>query len=524
MNTKNFPPRIAEVAMWLIDHQMNMLVSSEFGQYFARLPLKKSAKIINGNALRTDWETVVPKNELSYIFGNPPFLGKKEQNRNQKSDMDFVFSETKGTGVLDYVTAWYLKAAQLIQSTNIKVAFVSTNSISQGEQVGILWQILFNKYQIKIHFAHQTFSWTNEAKGKAAVHVVIIGFANIDTNEKRIFEYESIKGEAHEIKVKNINPFLVEGKDLTVENRKSPICNVPEIVYGSFALDDGNYTLSEEERNEIILENNSSEKLIKPFIGGRELLHSEKRYCLWLAEAEPNEIKGNSKIKERVEAVKKWRSLSNRTTTKKLAETPTLFAEVRQPKTNYLAFPTVSSVNRKYIPIAFLSPNIIASNQLYVLPNATLFHFGVLTSIMHISWVKYICGRLKSDYRYSASIVYNNYPFPENPNDKQIKTIEENAQRVLDARAAFPDSSLADLYDQLTMPPVLVKAHNELDKAVDLAYRPQAFTSEAGRMEFLFGLYEKYTANLFTKEKPRKTKKQQPVKEGKHTGDKNAGA
>jgi hypothetical protein len=486
---------------------MNMMVSSAFGQYFVRLPLKKSAKIVHGNALRTDWESLVSKNELSYIIGNPPFLGKKEQNANQKSDMEFVFSGIKGSGVLDYVTAWYLKAAQLIQNTKIKVSFVSTNSISQGEQVGILWQILFNQYQIKIHFAHQTFSWSNEAKGNAGVHVVIVGFANFDTNEKRIFEYENIKGEAHEIKVKNINPFLVEGKDITVENRKSPISNVPEIVYGSFALDDGNYTLSEEERKEIISENQSSEKLIKPFIGGQELLHSEKRYCLWLADADPNEIKGNSKIKERVEAVKKWRSISSRPTTKKLADTPILFAEVRQPKTNYLAFPTLSSENRKYIPIAFLSPNIIASNQLYVLPNATLFHFGILTSTMHMTWIKSVCGRLESRFRYSKDIVYNNYPWPENPSEKTIKSIEEKAQKVLDTRAEFPNSSLADLYDPLTMPPALVKAHHELDKAVDLAYRPQAFTSEANRMVYLFKLYEKYTADLFTKEKPKKIKK-----------------
>lgn len=503
---EEFPARIAEVAMWLIDHQMNMQISNEFGQYFVRLPLKKTAKIVHGNALQTNWEDLIPIDELSFIIGNPPFLGKKEQNATQKYDMDFVFSEIKGTGILDYVTAWYLKAAQLIQKTKIKVAFVSTNSISQGEQVGVLWQILFNKYQIKIHFAHQTFSWSNEAKGNAGVHVIIVGFANFDSNEKRIFEYENVKGEPHEIKVKNINPFLIEGKDTTVESRKSPICNVPEIVYGSFALDDGNYTLSEEERNEIISENESTEKFIKPFIGGRELLHSEKRYCLWLSEAEPVDIRSNRKVKERVEAVKKWRSNSNRVNTKKLAETPTLFAEVRQPKTSYLAFPTVSSVNRKYIPIAFLSPNIIASNQLYVLPNATLFHFGILTSSMHMSWVKYICGRLKSDYRYSASIVYNNYPFPEKPTDKQIKAIEERAQGVLDARASFPNRSLADLYDPLTMPSVLVKAHNELDKAVDLAYRPQAFTSEANKMIFLFELYEKYTADLFTKEKPKRKK------------------
>jgi type I restriction-modification system DNA methylase subunit len=498
---EEFPARIAEVAMWLIDHQMNMQISNEFGQYFARLPLKKSAKIVHGNALIVDWDEVVSKDKLSFIIGNPPFIGKKEQNSSQKSDVEIIFKGIKGSGVMDYVACWYVKAAQLIQNTKTKVAFVSTNSISQGEQVNILWSLLFNHYKIKIHFAHQTFSWSNEAKGNAAVHCVIVGFANFDINDKRIFEYENIKGEPHELKVKNINPFLVESKDITVENRKSPICNVPEIIYGSFALDDGNYTLSELERNEIILANKNSEKLIKPFIGGRELLHSEKRFCLWLAYAEPSEILNNSLIKERVELVRKWRSNSERENTKKLAETPTLFAEVRQPKTNYLAFPTVSSVNRKYIPIAFLSPDIVASNQLYVLPNVGLYHFGILTSIMHMAWVKYICGRLKSDYRYSASIVYNNYPWPENPSEKQTKTIEEKAQQVLDVRVSFPTSSLADLYNPLTMPPALVKAHNELDKAVDAAYSKQAFTSEAKRMEFLFELYEKYTAGLFVKEK-----------------------
>jgi hypothetical protein len=550
---EEFPARIAEVAMWLIDHQMNMVISNEFGQYFARLPLKKSAKIVHGNALQINWSSLKTKDSLTvyadqlnyqvmseptekygtlnvitksanevkpyqdfptaipidriqydYIFGNPPFVGKKEQKPEQKADMEKVFANIKGTGVLDYVTAWYLKAAQYIQNTNTKVAFVSTNSISQGEQVGLLWKILFNQYKIKIHFAHRTFSWRNEAKGNAAVHCVIIGFANFDTNNKSIFEYEDVKSEPLEIKVKNINPFLVEGKDITVENRKSPICNVPEIIYGSFALDDGNYTLSEEDRNMIIVENINSSKLIKPFIGGRELLHSEKRYCLWLLNADPNEIKTNSKIKVRVEAVRKWRSNSERTNTKKLADTPTIFAEIRQPKTNYLAFPTVSSVNRKYIPIAFLSPETIASNQLYVLPNANVYYFGILTSLIHMAWVKYVCGRLKSDYRYSASIVYNNFPFPENPTEKQINFIEEKAQKVLDIRAEFPNNSLADLYDPLSMPPALVKAHNELDKAVDLAYRPQPFTSEATRMVYLFELYEKYTADLFTKEKKKK--------------------
>ncbi len=494
---EEFPARIAEVAMWLMDHQMNMIISNEFGQYFVRLPLKKAAKIVHGNALRVDWENVVAKNELSFIIGNPPFIGKSQQNAAQKLDLEKIFFGVKGAGVMDYVAGWYLKAAKYIHDTLIKVGFVSTNSIVQGEQVVLLWNLLFKLHNIKIHFAHRTFSWRNEAKGNAAVHCVIVGFANYDSSKKSIFEYDNIKGEAHEINVKNINPYLIEGKDITVENRKVPISSVPNIIYGSFALDDGNYTLSEAERNSILFDNESSGNLIRPFIGGRELLHSEKRFCLWLEDADPREILMNQSIKQRVQAVKNWRFSSNRLNTKKLAETPTLFAEVRQPKTDYLAFPTVSSVNRKYIPIAFLTSNTIASNQLYVLPNANIYYFGILTSLMHMVWVQNICGRLKSDYRYSASIVYNNYPWPENPTEKQTTAIETAAQKVLDARLQFPNSSLADLYDLLTMPPVLVKAHNELDKAVDLAYRSQAFASEAKRMEYLFELYEKYTSGLF---------------------------
>lgn len=503
---EEFPARIAEVAMWLIDHQMNMLISNEFGQYFVRLPLKKSAKIVHGNALEVNWEDVISKNELNFIIGNPPFIGKKEQKPEQKVDMEKLFTDVKGAGVLDYVAAWYLKAAQYIENTKIKTAFVSTNSIVQGEQVSLLWNLLFNKYKIKIHFAHRTFNWRNEARGNAAVHCVIIGFGNFDINFKRIFEYEDIKGVPHEIRVKNINPFLVEGKDITVENRKKPICNVPGIIYGSFALDDGNFTLSEDEKNSILIQNNNSEKFIKSFIGGRELLHSENRYCIWLLNAEPNDILNNSIIRNKVDLVRKWRENSGRSNTKKLAQTPTVFAEIRQPKTNYLAFPTVSSENRKYIPIAFLSPDVIASNQLYVMPDANTYYFGILTSLMHMAWVKSVGGRLKSDFRYSASIIYNNYPWPENPTDKQIKTIEDKAQNVLDVRASFPNSSLADLYNPLTMPPTLVKAHIELDKAVDSAYSKQVFTSEAKRMEFLFELYEKYTAGLFVKEKKVKKK------------------
>jgi type I restriction-modification system DNA methylase subunit len=498
---EEFPARIAEVAMWLIDHQMNMLISNEFGQYFARLPLKKSAKIVHGNALRVDWEEVVSKDKLSFIIGNPPFIGKKEQNSSQKSDVEIIFKGIKGFGVMDYVACWYVKAAQIIQNTKTKVAFVSTNSISQGEQVNILWSLLFNHYKIKIHFAHQTFSWSNEAKGNAAVHCVIVGFANFDTNNKRVFEYENIKAEAHELKVKNINPFLVEGKDITVENRKSPICNVPEMNYGSMPIDEGHLILSDEERNLAIFEEPFIDTVIKPYTGGDEFINNKKRWCLWLQNIEPLILKKSKFILQRIEKTKQFRLSSNRAATNKLADNPMLFGEIRQPKTSYIIVPKVSSENRKYIPIGILEPSIITSGSALIIPNANLYIFGTITSKMHMSWMKFTCGRMKSDFQYSASIVYNNYPWPENPSDKQIKTIEEKAQQVLDVRASFPTSSLADLYNPLTMPPALVKAHNELDKAVDAAYSKQAFTSEAKRMEFLFELYEKYTAGLFVKEK-----------------------
>ncbi|MEZ4878437.1 MAG: DNA methyltransferase [Flavobacterium sp.] len=498
---EEFPARIAEVAMWLIDHQMNLMISNEFGQYFARLPLKKAAKIVHGNALRVDWEEVVSKKELSYIIGNPPFIGKKEQKPEQKNDMEMIFAKAKGTGVLDYVTAWYIKSAQFIQNTKIKTAFVSTNSICQGEQVGLLWSLMFNKYKIKIHFAHRTFSWSNEAKGNAAVHCVIVGFANFDSNNKTIFEYDDIKSEPQALKVKNINPFLVEGKDITVENRKSPICNVPEMNYGSMPIDDGHLNLTDEEKEEVLKNEPNIISAIKKYTGGDEFINNKKRWCLWLLNIEPSILKNSKFILDRIDKTKKFRLSSNREATNKLALKPMLFGEIRQPSTNYIIIPKVSSEIRKYIPIGILEPSTITSGSALIIPNADLYIFGVMTSIMHMNWMKSTCGRMKSDFQYSASIVYNNYPWPENPTEKQKQAIEDKAQKVLDVRASFPESSLADLYHPLTMPPALVKAHNELDKAVDAAYSKQDFSSEAKRMEFLFELYEKYTAGLFVKEK-----------------------
>lgn len=502
---EEFPAQIAQVAMWLIDHQMNMQVSNEFGQYFVRLPLKKSAKIVHADALETDWESVVSNNELSFIIGNPPFIGSKIMSQFQRDQIVKQFDNAVGVGVLDYVTGWYIKAAKYIQNTKIKVAFVSTNSIVQGEQTSLLWGQMLNKYGIKIHFAHRTFKWSNEAKGNAAVYCVIVGFANYDTANKSIFEYENIKGEAHEVKAKNINPYLVDAKDILIEKRTKPLCQVPKMSFGNMPLDGGHLLLSDEEKDEFLKKEPNAKKYILPLISAYEFLNGKSRWCLWLVDANPSELKQMPEVLKRVELVKKFRLNSVASSTQKFAATPTLFRDRNRPKT-FIVVPRVSSERRPYIPFGFFDENSIVSDTCMSIPDGTLYHFGILMSKIHMTWVKTVCGRLESRYRYSKDIVYNNFPFPKEPSEKQIKKIEEKAQAVLDVRASFPNSSLADLYDPLTMPPTLVKAHNELDKAVDLAYRSSAFTSEASRLEFLFELYEKYTADLFTKEKVKKRK------------------
>lgn len=550
---EEFPARIAEVAMWLIDHQMNMLVSNEFGQYFVRLPLKKSANIVHGDALKTDWQSLLnPINEINvvakhaniylvedstdeyktvnvqtetfeihkgkkpiekeiikfdYILGNPPFIGSKIMCQFQRDSVVREFEGIQGAGVLDYVTAWYIKAAKYIQDTKTKVAFVSTNSIVQGEQTSILWRQMLNKYNIKIHFAHRTFKWSNEAKGNAAVYCVIVGFANYDTANKSIFEYEDIKGEAHEIKAKNINPYLVDAKDVFISKRRKPICNVPEISFGSMPNDGGFLLLTDEEKNEICVNDKIFEKYVKPLISGKEFLNGIKKWCLWLENFNPADISKSKELEQRIKKVKEHRKNSTREATRKLAQTPYLFGEIRQPKSDYLVIPRVSSENRKIIPMALLSKDKVVGDTCLAVTGATLYHFGILQSAMHMAWVNNVCGRLKGDYRYSNEIVYNNYPWPEKPTDKQIKAIESAAQNVIDAQKIYSSNTLDELYKPSSMPVELVKAHNDLDKAVDLAYRPQAFTSEANRMVFLFELYEKYTADLFTKEKPKKIKK-----------------
>jgi type I restriction-modification system DNA methylase subunit len=542
-----FASRIAEVTMWLIDHQMNMRISEEFGQYFVRLPLTKAARIVHGNALRIDWnalttgssmditanqtniihvneplahyETIniytkgvnvskgsmpledkkwnpIYRGKVDYILGNPPFYGYSFQSNEQKRDMRFVFQGVKGAGVLDYVAAWYLKASKYIQGTKTKVAFVSTNSISQGEQVGILWKELFQQYGIKIHFAHRTFNWKNEAKGKAAVHVVIIGFSIQDIKGKLIFDYEDINGEPHATVVKNINPYLVDSKDTFILKRSSPISNVPKMVKGSSPTDGGHLLLEDNEKDAFLKDEPQAEKYIRQYVGSKEFINNIDRWCLWLKDASPNDLKAMPKILERIELVKKMRLASKKAITQKWAHFPFLFIEERQPNGNYVIIPRVSSEKRKYIPLGYLHKGTIVSDSAITLPEVGLYVFGVIHSAMHMIWVKNTCGRLKSDYRYSNTLVYNNFPWPKDPSKKHKQKVEEKAQKVLDVRDEFPGSSLADLYDPITMPPKLVKAHQELDKAVDLCYRPKAFQTDNARIGFLFDLYNEYVTTL----------------------------
>lgn len=523
---EEFPAQIAQVALWLMDHQMNLQVSEEFGLYFARIPLRTSPHIVHGNALTLDWTDVLAPEKCSFVLGNPPFLGKKEQSAAQKTDFERVMGHIQGSGVLDFVSAWYVKATRYMAQAHAAgaavpaCAFVSTNSITQGEQVGVLWGWLLAQ-GVTVHFAHRTFNWSNEAKGNAAVHCVIVGFELNDRAGKVIYEYDDIKGEPHAVPAQHINPYLVDAPDVLLASVKRPTNGVPELVYGSFALDDGHYTLDESTKDSLKSKDPRIAEFVRPFVGGEELLHSTPRWCLWFRDASPISLRLSPVALQRIEAVRKWRASRDRKATKKLANTPTLFAEIRQPSTYYLAIPTVSSERRNFIPIGFLPPEVIASNQLYVLPDATLFHFGILTSTMHNAWMRAVAGRLESRYRYSAAIVYNNFPWPfcangqalpiavaelENSEQKQPLSIDSKAQTaietaaqtVLDARAHFPTSSLADLYDPLTMPPALLKAHQKLDAAVDKAYEAcggkKAYKNDAERVAFLFELYQRLTS------------------------------
>jgi hypothetical protein len=486
---EEFPARIAEVAMWLMDHQMNMQVSNEFGQYFVRMPLKKAAAIVHGNALQLDWNVLVSRTNIAYILGNPPFIGHQWRNQQQSLDMQLLFNDSKRAGRLDYVAAWYLKAARFIQSTRIKVGFVSTNSVVQGEQTSILWKELFSRYGIKIHFAHRTFAWNNEARANAGVHVVIIGFASYDILSKQLFEYENVKGEAHQLIVRNINAYLTDAADIFIESRGKPIHSFPGMFKGSQPTDGGFLIINS--REDFIREEPLADKFLRRYMGAEDFIESKIRWCLWLKHAEPYELSSLPAIMNRLQNVRAVRSKSPTPSVQKYAIYPALFTQDRQPMSDYLVVPEVSSENRKYIPIGFESKDVICSNTVQIIPDATLYMFGVMQSIMHMVWVKTVSGRLESRIRYTPS-VYNNFPFPLEVNSKHYKSVETAAQQIIQTRKQFFNSSLSNLYNPLTMPGKLIKAHIDLDKAVDKAYRFQPFSSDANRMEFLFDLYKEY--------------------------------
>lgn len=508
---EEFPAQIAQVAMWLMDHQMNLHVSQEFGLYFARIPLAATAHIVCANALQLDWNELIAAQQCSFVIGNPPFLGKKEQSAAQKTDMASVMQGVAGAGVLDFVAAWYVKAARYMAAKPaLRCAFVSTNSITQGEQVGVLWSWLLAQ-GIKIHFAHRTFNWSNEARGKAAVHCVIIGFGLSDVADKTIFEYEDIRGEAHALKAANINPYLVEAPNVVIEKRTNSICSVPIINKGSEATDFGHLFLTSDEKNELLDHEPQAEKWIKRIVGGDELINNLERWCLWLVGMPPTELKQMPSVLERVEKVRASRLASGKARTQQWAAMPTLFSENRQPESNYLAIPKVSSERRSYVPISYVVKDWIASGSVLIIPGATLYHFGILTSSMHNAWMRAVCGRMKSDYQYSAGIVYNNFPWPELAEADEPKratklraAIETAAESVLTARGQFPEATLADLYDPLSMPPALLKAHQSLDKAVDAAYGKTRFNSEAERVAFLFDLYLSYSQRWAANQRPAK--------------------
>ena len=465
----DFAVTVAKTALWIAESQM-MKETEEIAQMSLDfLPLKSYANIVEGNALRLDWESVVDKSKLNYIMGNPPFVGYSLQDKDQKADILSIYVDEKGkpyktAGKVDYVAGWYFKAASLIAHTNIKVAFVSTNSITQGEQVAAVWKPLYDRFNIHINFAHRTFRWDSEANIKAHVHCVIVGFSSApNTKQKQLYSSERL------LLVDNINAYLLNAPNIFIESRNKPVSNVPEILKGSSPVDDGNFFFDQMEYEEFIKAEPQAKKYIKKFLGAREYLHNIPRWCLWLIGVSPAELKTMPLVMKRLNAIKEFRLSSTKEATRKFADYPTRFMELRQPTSDYILIPRHSSENRKYIPFGFMSCDTICGDANNMLPQATLYHFGVLTSNVHMAWVGAVCGRLEMRFRYSNDVVYNNFPWCE-PTAEQKAKIEETAQAILDARALYPDCSLADLYDELTMPPELRKAHQANDRAVMQAY------------------------------------------------------
>lgn len=484
----DFAVTVAKTALWIAESQMMKETEDVVRMSLDFLPLKTNAHIVEGNALQMDWEDVVSKMQLNYIMGNPPFIGYTYQSTEQKADLQNTMT---GIGKnIDYVSGWYFKAAQLMQSTAIRTAFVSTNSITQGEQVAGVWKPMFERLGIHIDFAHRTFRWDSEANLKAHVHCVIVGFSvQMNPAEKLLFTSKQVQH------VQNISPYLIDAPTLFIESRNKPLCNVPEICKGSQPTDGGNLIVTEEDYNGFMKQAPASAKYIRRFLGADEFLNGKNRYCLWLDGISPKELQGMPLVLERVQLVRDFRLSSKKAATRKQADTPTLFTENRQPSEDFIAIPEVSSGTRRYIPMGFLHPDTICSNKLQILPGASIYHFGVLMSNVHMAWMRTVCGRLKSDYDYSAKIVYNNFPWPV-PTEKQKAKIEQTAQAILDARALYPDCSLAVLYNEVTMPPELRKAHQVNDRAVMEAYGFWGkFNSESACVAELMKMYQQLASN-----------------------------
>jgi hypothetical protein len=484
----DFAVTVATTALWISEAQMLVETEHIIHQDIDFLPLKSYTHIHEGNALRIDWETVVPKDRLNYIIGNPPFVGARLMSEKQKQDVVDIFGANwKNVGNMDYVCCWYKKAAELMmQASQARAALVSTNSICQGEQVANLWQKLFDD-GIKINYAHRTFRWDSEASLKAHVHCIIVGFSYQQVKPCYIYDGDR-KAEAM-----NINAYLIDAPNTFIESRQKPLCDVPDIGIGNKPIDGGFYLFNEEEKNEFIMKEPVSTKYFHPFLGATEFLHQKPRYCLWLGKCSPAELHNMPLCLERVAAVREYRKSSTSEGTRKLADKPTRFHVENMPNSTYILVPRHSSENRRYIPMGFLTPDILTSDAVQIIPEATLYHFGVLVSNVHMAWMRAVCGRIKSDYRYSKDVVYNNFPWP-NPSDDQKAKIEKTAQAVLDARALYPDSSLADLYDELTMPVELRKAHQENDRAVMAAYGfPVKTMTESQCVAELFKLYQELT-------------------------------
>lgn len=503
----DFAVTVAKTALWIAEAQMMEETESIVHMNLDFLPLKSYANIIEANALRIDWETVVPKEKLCYIMGNPPFVGYSLQTKEQKEDILAIYVDEKGkpyktAGKIDYVSGWYFKAAQLMQGTNIRTAFVSTNSITQGEQVAGVWKPLYDRFHVHIDFAHRTFIWDSEASLKAHVHCVIVGFSIALNTKKRIL-YSSDRFQI----VDNINPYLVDAPDVFIESRSLPICDIPKMTTGNRPADGGHLIIEAEDYDSFIKQEPEAKNYIKRLMGAKEYINNQKRYCLWLVGISPAELRKMPLVLERVEACRQDR-LNGAEDRQKLADTPTVFRELKNPLT-YIIVPRHSSENRRYIPMGFLDNTFIPADSATIIPEATLFHFGIIMSNVHMAWVRTVCGRIKSDYRYSKDIVYNNFPWPT-PTDEQKAKIEQTAQAILDARALYPDSSLADLYDEVIMPSELRKAHQNNDRAVMQAYGftkdHPAFSSESTCVAELMKMYQQKVQELEQQEAAKKKK------------------